>query len=146
MINFPARSANMASNTAIVIGQQGVYWSTYYVLFTDCKRLVKLGDGSNLRFADLDGDRVYEWILWQWRGFDRRCEFNFPGGQSAEVFRPVAQKFIKIWPPRNWAAQIDEPGDIGQVMNRFYDLNDDGKQDLITAADIREKTQSRLSI
>jgi hypothetical protein len=100
---------------------------------------VKLGDGSNLRVADLDGDKVYEWILWQWRGFDRRYGFGFIGGQSAEVYRLVSEKLIKLWPPNGWAAQLDETGDIGQVMNRLYDLDDDEKPDLITATNIRGK-------
>lgn len=146
VIDFPPRSERLTTNAAIVFCQQGVYWGTFYVLFPDCRRLVKLGDASDIKFADLNGDGAYEWILWQWRGFDRRCGFTFPGGQSAEVFRWISDKFIKIWPPKGWAAQIDESGDIGQVMNRFYDVDDDGIPELITATDIREKTQSRFSI
>lgn len=146
MIDFPNRSTNVITNAAIVLGQQGAYWCTFYVLFPDCKRLVKLGDASNLKLADLDGDGAYEWILWQWRGFDRRCEIYFIGGQSTDVFRLVSEKFIKIWPPKGWATQSGESGDIGQVMNRFYDMDDDGCPEIITATDVRGKTQSRLSI
>lgn len=164
-IMFPRVPNGKKINAAIAVVLGGAKWGIYYLIFPGAKSPVKLGDAADVKLSDLDGDGSYEWILLQWRGFDLRCYYGFFGlGASMDIYRLSGRKFVQIWPPAEWAildADIDSairfghaqppsnPNDTAVsplskpipwgktylVMNEFYDVDDDGRMEIITITD-----------
>ena len=176
-IMFPRVPNGKRINAAIAVVLGGAKWGIYYLIFPGAKSPVKLGDAADVKLADLDGDGRYEWILLQWRGFDLRCAYGFFGqGNNMDIYRLSGERFVEIWPQADWAVldgDIDsairfgypEPrmnsngsvsplskpipwGKTYLVMNRFYDVDDDGKLEIVAITDVvnRAEPKSQLSI
>jgi hypothetical protein len=175
-VDFPLASKKGKVNAAIVTVMGGAKWSEYHVLLPGKKRPVKLGDASHLKLRDLDGDGAYEWVLFQWRGSDTKCSYGFFGlGDSVDIFQLSGNRFVSVWPPSDWAAldadvlseirfgrpqpqwksdgtQVSAPWKpipwerTYLVMNRFYDLDDDGRMEIITITDVLSKEDSRRQL
>jgi hypothetical protein len=102
------------------------YWTTY-LLAPDRQSVEKLFDASGYEFADLDGDGVYELIVWDGRWSDSAwCIDLFGFSFYPRIFVRDGAGYQMAWPL---------PGEANFRVAAVHDLRGDGVAELIVLQD-----------
>jgi hypothetical protein len=96
---------------------------------------------SHEEFLDLDNDGIYELIFGQYHNFDERFGCNFLNIRYFEIFQWNNNfSYQRIWPPEGWRDYGASSGGNGyQVGGMRYDMDDDGKEEIVALTDTGEK-------
>lgn len=102
------------------------YWTTY-LLAPDRQSVEKLFDSSRHEFADLDGDGIYELVVWDGRWSDPSwCLDMFGFGFFPRIFVADGNAYKMAWPL---------PGEANFRVAAVHDLRGDGAAELIVLQD-----------
>jgi hypothetical protein len=102
------------------------YWTTY-LLAPDRQSVEKLFDASGYQFADLNGDGIYELVVWDGRWSDVNwCLDMFGFGFFPRIFVADGNAYKMAWPL---------PGEANFRVAAVHDLRGDGAAELIVLQD-----------